>query len=92
MILPIDIQEIFYDTLSGDKTILQFEEWLYSDKRLEETLHPDDYLELISFGYKSDTAYKWLYLLLSKHIDKGEFERRRIHKLLLKALNKLLTI
>ena len=88
MTLPSDIQEIFFDTLSGDKTILEFEEWLYADKRLETILNSDDYLELISYGYKSDTANKWLYLLLSKHIDKGEFERRRVRKLLTKALNR----
>lgn len=88
MTLPTDIQEIFFNTLSGDKTVLEFEEWLYSDKRLETFLHSDDYLELISYGYKSDTARKWLYPLLLKHIDKGEFERRRVHKLLIKALNK----
>ncbi|WP_250633075.1 hypothetical protein [Rhodoflexus caldus] len=67
---------------------MEFEEWLYADKRLETILHPDDYLELISYGYKSDTAKKWLHPLLSKHIDKGEFERRRVRKLLTKALNK----
>ena len=88
MTLPTDIQEIFFDTLSGDKTILEFEEWLYTDKRLETILHPDDYLELISYGYKSDTAKKWLHPLLSKYIDKGAFESRRVRKLLTKALNR----
>ena len=88
MTLPADIQEIFFDTLSGDKTVLEFEEWLYADKRLEAVLHPDDYLELISFGYKSDTAKKWLPRLLEKYIDKGELETRRICKLLTKALNR----
>lgn len=88
MTLPTDIQEIFFDTLSGDKTILEFEEWLYKDKRLETILNSDDYLELISFGYKLNTAKKWLHPLLSKHIDKGEFEKRRVRKLLTKALNR----
>ena len=88
MTLPADIQEIFFDTLSGDKTVLEFEQWLYADKRLEVVLQPDDYLELISFGYKSDTAKKWLPRLLEKHIDKGELETRRIRKLLTKALNR----
>lgn len=88
MTLPIDIQEIFFDTISGDKTVLDFEEWLYTDKRLETILNPDDYLELISFGYKSDTAQKWLPRVLEKYIDKGELEKRRLHKLLTKALNR----
>jgi hypothetical protein len=88
MTLPTDIQEIFYDTLSGDKSILEFEEWLYGDKRLEGILKADDYLELISFGYQTDTVKKWLPRLLEKHIDKGELEKRRIHKLLTNALNR----
>jgi hypothetical protein len=88
MRLPTDIQEIFFDTLSGDKTVLEFEEWLYADRRLEAILHSGDYLELISFGYKSDTARKLLPGLLEKHVEKGEIEKRRILKLLTKALNK----
>ena len=48
----------------------------------------EDYLELISYGYKSDTAQKWLYPLFEKHIDKGEFEKRRLRKLLTKALTR----
>ena len=87
MTLPTDIQEIFFDTLSGDKTVLEFEEWLYTDRRLENILHPEEYLELISFRYKSDVAKKWLPRILEKHIDIGELEKRRIHKLLTKALN-----
>ena len=86
--LPADIEQIFFDTLSGDKTVLEFEEWLYADKRLEAILNADDYLELTSFGYKSETAQKWLPRLLEKHIDKGELEKRRIHRLLTKVLNR----
>lgn len=88
MTIPADIQEIFFDTLNGDKTILEFESWLYADKRLESVLNSDDYLELISYNYKSDTSKKWLYRLFEKHIDVGEFEKRRIRKLLTKALNR----
>jgi len=76
MTLPADIQEIFYDTLSGEKTILEFEEWLYADKTLEGILEANDYLELISFDYKSDTAEKWPPRLLEKHLEKGFGQRR----------------
>ncbi len=47
MTLPANIQEIFFDTLNGDKSVLEFEEWLYADKKLETILNSDDYLELI---------------------------------------------
>ena len=32
MTLPADIEQIFYNTLCGDKTILEFEEWVYAGK------------------------------------------------------------
>ncbi len=86
--LPADIQEIFFDTLNGDKSLLEFEEWLYMDKRLETILSPEDYLELISYGYKSVTAQKWLFSLFEKHIDKGEYEKRRIRNLLIRVLKR----
>ena len=67
---------------------MEFEQWLYAEKRLEDILPTDDYLELISFGYKSETAKKCIPKLLEKHIDKGDLEKRRIHRLLTKALKK----
>ena len=88
MNLPVEIHETFLDTLSGDKTILEFEEWLYTDKTLEFLLTGDDYLELISFGYKALNPKYDLFEILKKHVDLGELEKRRIKKLLVKVLNK----
>ena len=88
MTLPTDIRNIFFDTLSGDKTILEFEQWLYADKQLETVIDSEDYLDLISFGFKSENAKYGLFRLLEKHIDKGELETRRIYGLLTKALNR----
>ncbi|MEA5403217.1 hypothetical protein VB776_09850 [Arcicella sp. DC2W] len=88
MTLPADIEQIFFDTLSGDKTALEFEQWLYADKRLETILNSDDYLDLISYGYKTDNAKYGLFRLLEKHIDKRQLETRRIRKLLTKSLNR----
>lgn len=88
MTLPIDIKQIFFDTLSGDKTMLEFEQWLYADKRLETILNADDYLDLISYDYRAGTAKYGLFRLLEKHIDKGELETNRIYSLLTKAINK----
>jgi hypothetical protein len=88
MTLPADIQNIFFDTLNGYKTVLEFEQWLYADKQLETVIAPDDYLDLISFGYKSDNAKYGLFMLLEKHIDKGKLEAKRIYRLLTKALNR----
>ena len=86
MTLPADIQNIFFDTLSGDKTIAEFEQWLYTDKKLESILNSDDYLGLISLSYKSEIVKYELKSFLEKYIDKGEFEKRRILKLLKSSL------
>ena len=88
MTLPADIKQIFFDTLQGDKNLLEFEQWLYADKQLENVLSPDDYLELISFSYKRDNAKYDLYNILEKYFGKDEYEKMRILNLLGKALNR----
>lgn len=67
---------------------MEFEDWLYADTRLESILDVDDYLELVSYGYKEANANKGLFRLLEKHIDKAEFEKRRMLRMLTKALNR----
>ena len=88
MTIPEDIKQIFFETLLGDKTILEFEKWLYEDERLQQIINEEDYLDLISFNYKSAKAKYGLNTLFEKFINKAEFEKRRILKLLYKALNK----
>ena len=88
MKLPPSIQDIFFETLIEDKTVLEFEQWFYADKQLEMIINSEDYLDLISYGYKADKAKYGLFRLLEKHIDKGELETRRIYRLLTKALNR----
>lgn len=88
MTLPSDIKQSFYETLNGDSSVLEFESWLYADKQLESILNSDDYLNLISFGYKDSTAKYDLIALLEKLVDKGDYEMWRIRKLLTKALKR----
>jgi hypothetical protein len=88
MTLPADIKETFFQTLYGDKSVLDFEQWLYMDKRLESTLTPEDYLDLISYGYKGDRVKYGLYKLLEKHIDKGEYEKWKLLRILNRALQR----
>jgi hypothetical protein len=88
MALPLDIKQFFFDTLNGDKSVLEFEQWLYANTQLESVLDAGDYLDLISYGYKQPDAKYGLFKLLEKHIEKGEFEKSRILRLLTKALNK----
>jgi hypothetical protein len=88
MTLPADIKQLFFETLNGDKSVLEFESWLYTDKQLESILNSDDYLYLISLGYKNSTAKYDLNILLEKLVDKGDYEMWRIRKLLTKALQR----
>lgn len=88
MKFPEDIQELFYNTLSDEVTPLEFEQWLYADKRLETLMPSSDYLALISYGYKGEHAKYGLYQLLEKHIERGDYEKWKLLKLLHKALHR----
>jgi hypothetical protein len=89
MPLPVEIKELFLLTLYGDKTELEFEEWLYQDSQLEKLLSSEDYLDLISHGYRIDASPSYeLARLLEKHLEKGEAEKWRLLRLLSKALKR----
>jgi len=88
MVLPENIKEIFFQTLYGSKSILEFEAWLYKDEQLEGILSPENYLDLISYGYKGEAAKYGLYKLLENLIDKGEYETWKLLHLLRKALKR----
>jgi hypothetical protein len=88
MTLPADIKQVFFETLYGDKTVPEFETWLYANKTVENILSPQDYLELISLGYKSSTAKYDLCKLLDRLVDKREYENWRLTKMLTKALQR----
>ncbi|WP_353186394.1 hypothetical protein [Parapedobacter lycopersici] len=83
--LPAEIVERFYLTLNGDIPIEAFEKWLYADRTLEQYLNPDDYLDLISLGFKKSGAKYELWKLLKKHIDLADFETYKLRNLLQEA-------
>jgi hypothetical protein len=80
MILPKEIQDIFFETLYGDRTVLEFEEWLYDTPQLEQVLNAEDYLDLIGYGYKDDRAAYGLKILLEKHIRPGEYKLWKLNR------------
>ena len=86
MILPSDIKHLFFETLNGDKDVLEFENWLNTDQRLENILSPEDYLELISLSYTTEAAAYELRNLVERLVDKSEYEKWRLQNLLTKAL------
>lgn len=83
--LPQDIQRVFYETLKGDKSIFDFERWLYANKELEACLDAGDYLDLISLNFKKSGAKYELWQLLKKHVDPGDFEKYKMLGLLYEA-------
>lgn len=86
--LPQDIKDRFYNTIKGDISLDDFEQWLYADKELETHLKSDDYLDLISLSFKKSGAKYELWNLLKKHIDLGEFETYKMLGLLNEAKQK----
>jgi XTP/dITP diphosphohydrolase len=86
--LPQNIKERFYKTIKGGISPDDFEQWLYADQELAKYLNPDDYSELISFGFKKSGAEYELRKLLKKHIDPGEFETYKMLGLLYEAKQK----
>ena len=86
--LTQDIKEKFYQTIKGDISVDDFEQWVYSYKELEKHLNTDDYLDLISFSYKKSGAKYELWNILKKHIDLGELEKHKMLDLLNEANQK----
>jgi len=85
MTFPPDIEQVFFETLNGDKSIREFENWLYNESLLESILDDSKYLELISLGYKGRSAKYELSKLLLEIVDKTKYENWRIRRLLTKA-------
>jgi hypothetical protein len=87
MALPSHIQEIFFETMLGDKPVTEFEQWVYSEESLERILSLEDYHELISYGYKGEPVIRYgLYRMLEKMIDLAAFEKYRLLRMMRRAL------
>ena len=87
-LIPNDIEEIFFKMLNDDIGILVFEQWLYENKQLEHVLNDEDYLELISFGYKQKAAKYELRKLLQRVINGPKYEKWRLLEMLAAVLKK----
>ncbi len=58
-----------YKLLSKEIEQSEFEQWVYSEKKLSETLTPDDYLELISLNYKTPSSLYDAGKILRKYVQ-----------------------
>ncbi len=86
--LPIDIQIEFFKLLNYEVTTDHFEQWVYRTKELENYFSQADYLEFISLNFKSRHIIHEMKKIIDKYLDYGEFEKRKIDKILSDLINK----
>lgn len=86
--LPAYIQDKFYSMRTADMSLREFEQWLYADKKLEQYLPADDYLEIISLDYREKSTRYTLWKLLKIQIDPGDFETYKLLSMLQEAKQK----
>ena len=72
--LPDHNKQIFFNVMSKRMSIEVFEQWVYTDQELEQTLSADSYLELISLNFKKSGVRYELFNLLQKFVGAGEYE------------------
>ena len=78
----------FYDTLNHKINISDFEQWVYETKALESELPEEDYIELISINFKDKYVLNELKKVVGKYIQHGEFETKRVSKMLESIINR----
>jgi hypothetical protein len=73
----------FFELLNGEKTVLDFEKWVYQNSiYLENDLHDKLYIDFISFNYKQKDSFTQLKYIIFPLIDIDEFNIWRTKKLL----------
>lgn len=80
--LPDHNKQIFFNVMSKRMSIEVFEQWVYTDQELEQTLSADSYLELISLNFKKSGVRYELFNLLQKFVGAGEYETWKLTRLL----------
>jgi len=83
--LPSAIKQKFYSAFEEVITLAEFEQWVYKSDELAQAVSENDYLELISLGYKRSGAKHELRKILARYIDFAEFELTRMLLLLEEA-------
>ena len=79
---PIDIQVEFFKLFNNEISIEIFEQWVYKTKELEVHFDPTDYIDFISLNFQSRHAIHEMKKVVNKYLDFGEFEKRKIDKIL----------
>lgn len=77
---------IIYKLISREIEIKEFEQWVYSEKDLESLLSSDEYLDLISLGYKQPSSLYEAEKILKPHIDIGMYYEWYLRRVLQKVI------
>jgi len=85
---PTDIQIEFFKILNNELSIEDFEQWVYKTKEIEAHFDQADYLEFISLNFKDRHFIHEMKKIVDKYLDFGEFEKRKIDKVLNDLVNK----
>lgn len=83
---PIELT--FYRLVSREIELNDFENWVYTEPTLEQTLNSDDYLEIISINYKTPSSLYEAQKVLSKYFSMGKYYEWSIRNILHKIIAK----
>jgi len=72
----------FYQVLSGELTLTDFEKWIYNSSTLEEEIGSTSYMDLISFDFKDKNATEKIIAFTTELVQSGDFEKWKISKIL----------
>jgi len=77
---PVELT--FYKLVSKEIELNDFENWVYTETTLEQTLDSDDYLEIISINYKTPSGLYEAQKVLSKYFSMGKYYEWSIRNIL----------
>jgi hypothetical protein len=80
--LPADIQIEFFKLLNEETSVQDFEQWVYANKSLETCFAEADYVDFISLNFKDNHFKHEMKKIADKYLDYGEFEKRKLKKIL----------
>ena len=83
---PVELT--FYKLVSKEIELSDFENWVYTETTLEQTLNSDDYLEIISINYKTPSGLYEAQKVLSKYFFMGKYYEWSVRNILHKIIAK----
>jgi hypothetical protein len=77
-----------YRLINHEFSLAEFEQWVYSDLKLESILETQEYLELISLNYKTPSSLYDAEKILKKYINIGQYHKWRVTEVLKKVMDR----